>query len=280
MNVSRASPSEIIRCMRLKRAVAALITAGGMFAQSPATRPTFDEFEVAAIKPAVNDQKGAYIKMQSAHRFFVKHYTLKSIVGAAYNLTPRAISGGPAWIDSDPWDILAGTPGEVQPNLDEQMSMLRKLLADRFKLTFHREQREFSISALTVAKGGPKLKASIAPPDKLPDLISVVFPDRVLLPARNTTIVQFASQFMSRGVLDRPVVDRTGLSGKYDFDLEWADDETQFGGHLRKRASSGDSPDKPDLFAAIQQQLGLRLEATKGPIEALVIDQVKRPSEN
>jgi uncharacterized protein (TIGR03435 family) len=264
----------------VKHAVVSFILAAGMFAQSPASRPAFNEFEVATIKPAVNDQKGAYIKMQSAHRFYVKNYTLKSIVAAAYSLTPRAISGGPAWVDFDRYDILAGTPSEAQPNLDEQMSMLQKLLADRFKLTFHREQKEFSIYALTVAKNGPKLKESTAPPDKLPDLISVVFPDRVLLPARNATIAQFASQFMSRGVLDRPVVDKTGLAGKYDFDLEWADDETQFGGQLRKRASADDGPDKPDLFAAVQQQLGLRLEATKGPVEALVIDKIERPSEN
>jgi uncharacterized protein (TIGR03435 family) len=266
--------------VELKSAVTSLILAAGMFAQSPAARPAFDEFEVATIKPAVIDQKGAYIRMQSAHRFYVKNYTLKSIVGAAYSLTPRLISGGPAWVDSDRYDILAGTPGEVQPNLDEQMSMLRKLLVDRFKLTFHRERKELSIYALNVAKNGPRLKESTAPPDKLPDLISVVFPDRVLLPARNATIAQFASQFMSRGVLDRPVVDKTGLTGKYDFDLEWADDETQFGGQLRKRASADDGPDKPDLFAAVQQQLGLRLEAAKGPIEVLVIDKVERPSEN
>jgi uncharacterized protein (TIGR03435 family) len=259
-------------------AVFAMLSTCEAFAQSAATRPTFDEFEVATVKPAIIDERGSYIKMQSARRFFVKNYTLKALVAAAYNLTARAISGGPAWVGSDRFDILAETPGEVQPNLDEQMSMLRKLLTDRFKLTFHREPKEFSIYALTVAKNGPKLKESTAPPDKLPELINVVFPDRISLPARNATIAQFTSM-LQRGVLDRPVVDKTGLSGKYDFDLEWADDESQFGGRLRKRASADDS-DKPDLFAAIQQQLGLRLEATKGQIEALVIDQVERPSEN
>jgi uncharacterized protein (TIGR03435 family) len=262
----------------LGAAVFALLSTCEVFAQSAATRPTFDEFEVASIKPAIIDERGSYIKMQSAHRFFVKNYTLKALVAAAYNLTARAISGGPAWAGSDRYDILAGTPGELQPNPDEQMSMLRKLLADRFKLTFHREPKEFSIYALTVAKNGPKLKESTAPPDKLPELINVVFPDRVSLPARNATIAQFASM-MQRGVLDRPVVDETGLFGRYDFDLEWADDESQFGGRLRKRAST-DGPDKPDLFAAMQQQLGLRLEATKGPVEALVIDQVEKPSAN
>jgi uncharacterized protein (TIGR03435 family) len=264
----------------MKLTLAVLISATGIFAQSPAARPAFDEFDVATIKPAVDEQSGAFIRMQSAHRFYVKNYSLKSLVGAAYNLTPRAISGGPAWAVSDHYDILAGTPGEVQPNLDEQMSMLRKLLADRFKLTFHREQKEFSIYALTVAKNGSRLKESTAPPDKLPELVSVVFPDRVLLPARNATMAEFASHLMNRGVLDRPVVDQTGLLGKYDFDLEWADDETQFGGKLRKRASPDDGSDKPDFFAAVPQQLGLRLDATKGLVDVLVIDQVERPSEN
>lgn len=248
-----------------------------MFAQSAATRPTFDAFEVAAIKPTAPDyQGGRFITMQSANRFVVKNYTLKSMVGAAYNLTPRAISGGPAWIDSDRYDIVAATPGAVRPNLDEQMSMLRKLLADRFKLTFHREQKELSIYALTVARNGLKLKESTAPPDQPPVLVNRIFPDRVLLPARNATMAQFASM-MQRAVLDRPVLDKTGLSGKYDFDLEWAPDETQFDG---QRAPATPESTKPDLFAAIQQQLGLRLEATKGPVETLVINQVERPSDN
>jgi len=264
----------------LKLAVAALIFAAEVFAQPPAARPAFDEFEVATIKPADINSPGRWIRMQSANRFYAKNHTLKTLIQAAYNLTPRAVSGGPSWVDSDRYEILAETPGNIRPNLDEQMSMLRKLLADRFKLTFHREQKEFSIYALTVAKNGSRLKESTAPPDKLPELVSVVFPDRVLLPARNATMAEFASHLMNRGVLDRPVVDQTGLLGKYDFDLEWADDETQFGGKLRKRASPDDGSDKPDFFAAVPQQLGLRLDATKGLVDVLVIDQVERPSEN
>src|SRR6266550_1606956 len=132
----------------------------GTFAQSPATRPTFDEFEVATITPAAPDSPGRWIKMQSVNRFFARNHALKTLIAAAYNLTPRAISGGPAWVDSDRYEILAKTPGNVRPNLDEQMSMLRKLLSDRFKLGFHREEKEFSIYALTVAKNGSKLKES------------------------------------------------------------------------------------------------------------------------
>jgi uncharacterized protein (TIGR03435 family) len=262
-------------------AVFLILTAGGMFAQSPPARPAFDSFEVATIKPAAPDSRGRYVRMQSAHQLFAKNFTLRELVGFAYSLTPRAISGGPAWIESDRYDILAGTPGEVSPNLDEQMRMLRKLLTDRFSLGFHREPKVFSIYALTVAKSGPKLKESSAPPDTPPDLVNVVHPEegggaRIVLPARNATMAQFAAM-MNRAVLDRPVVDQTGLSGRYDFELEWTPDETQFGGQLPQ--GTPEHP-KPDLFAAVQQQLGLRLEATKGPIEALVIDRVERPSEN
>jgi uncharacterized protein (TIGR03435 family) len=254
-----------------------LFSALRAFAQPAAPRPAFDQFEVATIKPA-GPEAGRWIRMLSTNRLFAKNHTLRSLIQAAYNLTPRAISEGPSWIDSDSYDILAETPGNVRPSLDEQMSMLQRLLGERFKLTFHREPKEFSIYALTVAKNGPKLKESVAP-DELPRLTNVVFPDHISLPARNATMAQFASM-LQRAVLDRPVVDETGLSGKYDFDLEWADDESQFGGQLRKRASADDGHDKSGLFAAVQEQLGLRLEATRGPVETLVIDHVEKPSEN
>jgi uncharacterized protein (TIGR03435 family) len=266
----------------LKPAFGALIVASiGMFAQSPATRPTFDAFEVATIKPTPPDWRGGrFNRMQSAHQFVAKGYALKILIAAAYGAFPGAISGGPAWIDSDLYDILAETPAEVRPNLNEQMKMLRKLLADRFNLTLHREQREFSIYALTVAKNGSKLKQSTVSPDATPGgpppLVFMLSPERARLPGHNATMAELAA-VMQRAALDRPVVDRTGLSGRYDFDLEWTPDETQFGGTV---PTGNPEPPKPDLFSAIQQQLGLRLEATKGPIEALVIDRVERPSEN
>jgi uncharacterized protein (TIGR03435 family) len=218
--------------------------------------------------------------MQSVHRFYAKGFTLQALVAAAYSLTPRAISGGPAWTDADRYDILASTPGDIQPNLDEQMTMLRKLLTDRFQLTFHREFKELPVFALTVAKGGPKLKESTAPPGALPYLINTVYPEEkggvhILLPARNATISQFAAM-MQRAIVDRPVIDRTGLSERYDFELEWTPDDNQFGGNLPRSVE----PTKPSLFVAIQEQLGLRLDATRGPVSALVIDHVERPSEN
>ena len=262
------------------RAVAILIlTAARMPAQSPAGRPAFDSFEVAAIKPAT-DALGRYIRMQGVNRFYAKGFTLKALVAAAFSLSPQAISGGPPWSDSDRYDILASTPDPIQPNPEEQMQMLRKLLADRFLLRFHREPKDLPVYALTVARGGPKLRQSAAAPGALPELINTIYPEekggvRVLLPARNATTAQFGAM-MQRAVLDRPVVDQTGLTGVYDFDLEWAPDENQFNGQFPRSAESN----KPGLFSAIQEQLGLRLLATRGPVSALVIDRVERPSEN
>jgi uncharacterized protein (TIGR03435 family) len=156
------------------------------------------------------------------------------------------------------------------------MSMLRTLLTERFKLGFHREEKVFSIYELKVAKNGPKLKVSTAPPDDPPALISTVYPQRIVMPARNVTMSDLA-RLMQRAILDRPVVDKTGLTGRYDFDLEWAPDETQFGGEVPAAPTEAQAA---PLFSAIQQQLGLRLEATRGPVQALVVDKAERPSAN
>ena len=242
---------------------------------SPDSHPKFDTFEVATIKPADPDHSGQYIKLEGTNRFVGKAYTLKLLIAAAYDLNPKTISGGPAWLESDRYDILAVTPGEVRPNHDEQMSMLRNLLVDRFKLTFHREQKEFSIYQLEVAKGGPKLKPSASRPDE-PVIVgpAVVYPERVVLPGRNATMGNFVS-LLQRAILDRPVVDKTGLAGRYDFDLEWEPDETQFGGDVPARSDKAASP---PLFVALQQELGLKLEATRGPVGALVVDKAERPT--
>ena len=108
-------------------------------AQAPAPRPKFDAFDVATIKPVDTDAKaGRYIIMKGNNRFIGKNYTLKLLIAAAWDLNPKAISGGPAWIDFAHFDIEAVTPGDLRPNHAEQMSMLRALLSDRFQITFHR----------------------------------------------------------------------------------------------------------------------------------------------
>jgi uncharacterized protein (TIGR03435 family) len=249
-----------------------------IFAQAPAIAPASGPtFDVATIKPTPPDAKaGRYITMQGTNRWVAKYYTLKLMIAAAYNLSPKVISGGPAWADSDHFDIVALTPGDTRPSQPEQMAMLRALLADRFRLSFHREQKDFSIYVLEVAKGGPKLRDSAAPASDPPQLVSTVYPDHVHMPARNATMADF-TYLLQRALLDRPVIDKTGLTGRYDFDLDWAGDETQFGGELPTAPADAQAP---PFFTAIEQQIGLRLEATRGNVDAFVIDRAEQPTAN
>lgn len=259
---------------------AMLFAAHGLSAQPSGARPAFTEFEVASIKPTAPGAMGRWIRMRSANEFAAQSHALKTLIAAAYNVSPQAVLGGPPWVESDHYDIVARTPGTVRPNLNEQMAMLRKLLADRFQLAFHREEKEMHVYALTVARGGAKLKESTVDPEAAPQgpppLIFVVSPQLVRLPGRYATMADFAS-VLQRAALDAPVLDRTGLTARYDFDLEFTPDESLFGGVLGK---GPEDAAKPGLFAAVQQQLGLRLEATRGPVEALVIDRAQRPSAN
>lgn len=258
-------------------AVALALSSGGLQTQPASPRPQFDSFEVATIKPVQSDRKaGRFIIMRGTDTFVSKNYTLKLLIAAAYELNPREISGGPEWVDSDRYDVQARTPGAVRPTHEEQMRMLRSMLAERFKLSFHRQQKVFSIYELQVDKDGSKLKPSATAADAPPALISTVYPQHILLPARNASMADFVS-VLQRAILDRPVVDKTGLQGRYDFDLQWAPDETQFGGEVPVAPPDASSP---PFFTAIREQLGLRLAATRGPVEALVIDHVERPTPN
>lgn len=253
-------------------ATSAQVTTSG----ANARQPKFDAFEVATIKQSKPDDKNRFMLMQGIHRFVARNFTLKLLIAGAYNLNPKTVSGGPGWMDAEHFDIVAITPGDVRPDREDQMTMLRALLTDRFKLTFHREPREFSIYELKVAEGGPKLRASTGAPDDPPALVSTVYPQKVVLPARNATMGDFVAM-MQRAMMDRPVVDKTGLKGRYDFDLEWAPDETQFGGELPRAPSDAQAA---PLFTAIREQLGLEFKATRGPVDALVVDGAERPTEN
>jgi uncharacterized protein (TIGR03435 family) len=261
-----------------KRIVGAalMLFAFGIFAQTPAPRPDFDAFEVATIKPVDPGAKaGRLFRMDGTHRWVATNYTLKNLIALAYDLNPRTISGGPGWIDAQQFNIEAVTPGDVRPLRLEQMQMLRALLVERFGLKFHRQQKEFAIYALTLAKGGPKLTPA-AKPDDPPQLVGVVYPGKIEVPAKSVTMDDFVAM-LQRATLDRPTVNRTGLTGKYDFDLTWAPDETQYGGAI---APAPDDAPSPPLFTAVQEQLGLRLEATRGMVSAMVVDGAARPSAN
>jgi uncharacterized protein (TIGR03435 family) len=143
--------------------------------------------------------------------------------------------------------------------------MVRKLMADRFQLKFHYEKRELPVYLLTVAKGGPKLKKGD------PNEPAGLGGGPGNLGATNATMADLA-ELLAHGFLDRPVIDQTGLAGKFDLRLTWTPDEMQ------AATQSADAP--PGLFTAIQEQLGLKLVSTKAPADVIVIDHVEKPSAN
>ena len=156
--------------------------------------------------------------------------------------------------------------------------MLQKLLVDRFKLSFHHEKRELPVYAITAAKSGPKVAKTTEGPN---DPITFYFKQLGDLTVKNLTMTDFA-QWMQATVMDRPVVDQTGLPGRYDFTLKWTPDPSQFGQARATGVASPqlDDPNTPGLFTAVQEQLGLKLEAVKAPDDVIVIDHVERLSAN
>ena len=248
----------------------------------PAARPrpmaadASPAFEVATIKPTKPGTQGKGFGVRG-RMFSTLNTSLSDLVTFAYGLHARQITGGPAWLEAEKYDLTAQPEGEGQPNEKQWKMMLQKLLADRFKLTFHRDKKELSVYALVVGKTGPKLTKSEGDPNGLPGLF---FRGLGVLPAINATMADFAG-VMQTAVLDRPVVDQTGLPGRFDFTLTWTPDESQFGGlGVKVPPPTDDASAPPGLFTAIQEQLGLKLESTKAPVEVLVVDRAERPSEN
>jgi len=213
--------------------------------------------------------------MQGAE-FVARNHTLKTLISVAYNLSPHAITGGPAWVDSEHYDIFAKPSGSPRPSFEEQAAMLRVLLSERFHLTFHRESKVLPIFTLSVAKGGHKLAEGTVLPEGRQPLAIAIGAHGVTFPGKDASSAEFAA-VLQRAALDRPLVDKTGLTGRYDFSLSWTPDESQFGG-MAPRDSAEST--EPDLYTAIQQQMGLKLEATRGPASVLVIDEAERPSDN
>ena len=184
--------------------------------------------------------------------------TLEFLVAFAYDLKSYEIGeqGWPAW-KSEPFDIVAKAEGDRPLTRDQFRPLFQTLLADRFKLKFHRQTKEMSGYMLTVAKGGPKVKAS--DPDAK-GYMSTTGTDYAEMTVVGWTMDQLARQFS--GQLREPVLDGTGLGGSYDYKLAWSDTNTAYA----------------TLFTALQEQLGLKLERHKGPIDVFVVDGAVRPS--
>jgi uncharacterized protein (TIGR03435 family) len=186
----------------------------------------------------------------------------------AYDVQESQIVGGPAWLATDKWDIEAKTDDGVQHTPEETRRMVQSLLRDRFALRAHRETQRRPAYVLTVTKGGPKFK----PSERAATNYRIAGSSISLERGELARFIQFLS-----AALGQPVVDRTGLGGLYDLSLRWDDAPIPEGGLLGAGVPGGGFG---SIFTAIQDQLGLRLEHRRAPVEVLVIDRIDRPSAN
>ena len=232
-------------------------------------------FDVATIKPSIPDRPGKLFTVKGRQVLTI-NTSVNDLLNFAYELHARQIVGGPSWLESDKYDVTGQPVGQGLPSLSQMRLMIRQMMTDRFKLAFHREQRELNVYAITVANGGPKMTKNDSNPNGLPGLL---FRGLGVLPGTNATVADLAG-VMQSAVLDRPVLDKTGLQGRWDFTLQWTPDETQFSQMGVRVPPPSPDATAPVLFTAFQEQLGLKLESTKAPVDVLVIDRIERPSEN
>jgi uncharacterized protein (TIGR03435 family) len=255
------------------RFAAVILSAIGLLSGQPALR-----FEVASLKPSPPGQTRYGIRpAPGGERYVASNVTLKLMITVAYRIKADQVAGGPAWMDADGYDMNA--KAERPSSVEELHVMLQELLGDRFKLRFHRESKELPMYALTVDKDGPKLKPHEAQSagDPWIDQAQGHFPQAEW--HATFAPMDFFAWRLSL-ILDRPVVDLTGLKGGYDFDLKFTQElrpNIQPGALLNGEAidTSG-----PTIFEAIRRQLGLKLERQKGPVDILVIDHAEKPVEN
>jgi len=297
------------RCLRLAISTAAVVrllvfAASGITqdaAQSPPPAvPTAASFEVASIKLNRSGDRRFFVSWQPG-RFNANGMTLKFLITMAYDVKDFQVSGGPGWVNSERYDIDAKEPDSIAQELEKLPrqqrgpladSMVQSLLADRFQLKLTRGTKELPAYALVVAKNGPKLQESkiIEPPVGTPSGPGGHPHGPMMRMGRGEVAGQevelsFLASVLSQQ-LGRTVLDKTGLKGNYDFTLKWAPEQGQ--GMMIGGPGSGPPPDGtpppdasgPSIFTALQEQLGLKLEATKAPAEVLTIDHVERPSEN
>jgi uncharacterized protein (TIGR03435 family) len=233
-------------------------------------------FEVATIKPSIPDAPGKLFTVRGRDVMTI-NTTLSDLITFAYNVHTRQISGGPSWMDTEKFDVTGRPQADGQPNDRQLRGLVQNLLEDRFKLAVHRDKKELPAYVIVVGTNGPRLTRNDTNPNGLPSLL---FKGLGMLPAVNASMSDFA-RVMQTAVLDRPVVDRTGIQGRYDFTLTWTPDDSQFRSMgVRVPPPSNDANAPPGLFTAIQEQLGLKLESTDAPVEVIVIDRVEKPSAN
>jgi uncharacterized protein (TIGR03435 family) len=269
----------------------AVLSVARLLAQAPVD-PKTPAFDVASVKvsTSLDQPSGSYVA--PGGRYVAQNMTLRALIKVAYGVHDSQIVGGPAWIDTDRWDVNAKAEGYPQAAAfrDVARLMVRPLLADRFKLSFRREPRELPVYAIVVARAngqlGPQFRpndghdcAGPAPP--IPPASGAKEPAVPLpcgadmfrpghLAARAMTLDNMLVAFNRFANSDRVVIDRTGLTGKFDWEIQWTPQELT--------AGNAPPPEGPSLFEAFREQAGLKLEARKDTVEVLLIDHVERPT--
>ena len=245
-------------------------------APKPLPEGTKPEFEVASIKPSVLPP-GLGLNV-TAIELRARSISLADLIAFSYELHPKQVAGLPGWAETQGYEIVARLPQGGDPSDTQIRTMLKNLMKDRFGLSLHTEKRELSVYAISIGKNGPagiKMVKNTTNGERVgaQGLGRTVF--------NGLTMAGFARQLQLR-VLDRPVIDQTGLTDRYDFTLNWRPDEFQFprASAAQRAAALAAADALPDLFTAFQEQLGMKLGATKALADVLVIDKVSKASEN
>ena len=260
-----------------RRQVSVLASAIGLMLLSLAhgqEKPARLTFDVAVIRPSEPGGRGGAIKpLPGGNGYLVQNVPVKAMISLMYKVPGRQITGGPDWLNNQGYDIEA--KADHAYSLDELHVMFQNLLADRFNLKFHKEVREGPVYALVVDKSGPKMKVNESPQDfKIP-----ILPGKDNVFAGTRVPMQYLCYFLGQQRLpeERPVINKTGLDKNYDFTLSFMPD-------LPPNVPRENLPpgllDRPSLTDALPEQLGLKLQPQKGPVEYYVIDRVEKPSEN
>jgi uncharacterized protein (TIGR03435 family) len=231
--------------------------------------------EVATIKPAKPDAQGGGF-IWDGRVIKAINNTLASLICTAYNLQSKQIVGAPDWVFSEKFDITEKPDMTGRPSLKQAQGMTRQLMADRFQLKFHHDKKEMSAFVLTAIADPPKMTRNTNDPTQE----GLFFGPIGTLHVTNAPMHDF-TQLLQASLLDRPVVDQTGLEGRWDFVLKWTPDDAQFAAMGAKATPPSDAADAPPpLFTAIREQLGLKLSSEKTAVEVIVIDHVDHPSAN
>lgn len=245
--------------MRNQRQTVKLLVAASLAMALLAQTPLNTAFDVASVKPS---PPGAPSTSDiQPGRFHCTNKSVAWLMWIAYGIQDNQITGAPDWVRSAGFDIDAKTKTDSASEMEGQLGpLLQHLLEDRFRLKVHREDRPSTIYSLVIAKNGPKLKASDAPK---PSMGNSLQDGKMVLKGEGISMASLA-RFLSRQTA-RSVIDNTALTGSYDINLEWSSDQ---------------NPDSApeSIFSAIREQLGLRIEATKGSVNVVVVESVERPS--